>query len=167
MAIIEDTIDVQVPLHVAYDQWTRFEDFPCFMEGVEQVRQLTPTTLEWRATIAGVEKRWRARIVELVPDRRITWISTDGARNDGTVSFNGLGADRTRVNLLLDVEPDGPLETAGTGLGLLRNRLRGDLERFRDLVESPALATGGRRGPRQAATGEMPGGQATARTVRT
>jgi uncharacterized membrane protein len=100
------------------------------------VHQLNETTLEWRAKVAGVAKSWRARIVEQVPDQRITWVSTGGARNDGTVSFRSLGADTARVNLLMEVEPDGPVDEAGAALGVLRDRIRGDLERFRDFIEA-------------------------------
>ena len=146
MAVIDQSIDVKVPLHTAYNQWTQFEDFPRFMEGVEQVHQLNETTLEWRAKVAGVEKSWRARIVEQVPDQRITWVSTGGARNGGTVSFTSLGPDMTRVNLLLEVEPEGPAEQAGTALGVLRNRVTGDLERFRDFIEARGTETGAWRG---------------------
>ncbi len=146
MAVIDQTIDVKVPLHTAYNQWTQFEDFPRFMEGIEQVHQLNETTLEWRAKVAGVEKSWRARIVEQVPDQRITWVSTGGARNDGTVSFTSLAPDMTRVNLLLEVEPEGPAQQAGTALGVLRNQVTGDLERFRDFIEARGTETGAWRG---------------------
>ncbi len=146
MAVIDQTIDVKVPPHTAYNQWTQFEDFPRFMEGVEQVHQLNETTLEWRAKVAGVEKSWRARIVEQVPDQRITWVSTGGVRNDGTVSFSSLGPEQTRVNLLLEVEPEGPAEQAGTALGVLRNRVKGDLERFRDFIEARGTESGAWRG---------------------
>lgn len=146
MAVIDQTIDVKVPLHTAYNQWTQFEDFPRFMEGVEQVHQLNETTLEWRAKVAGVEKSWRARIVEQVPDQRVTWVSIGGARNDGTVSFASLGPGTTRVNLLLEVEPEGPAEQAGTALGVLRNRVKGDLERFRDFIEARGTESGAWRG---------------------
>lgn len=146
MAVIDQSIDVKVPLHTAYNQWSQFEDFPRFMEGIEQVHQLNETTLEWRAKVAGVEKSWRARIVEQVPDQRITWVSTGGARNDGTVSFTSLGPDMTRVNLLLEVEPEGPAAQAGTALGVVRNRVTGDLERFRDFIEARGTETGAWRG---------------------
>jgi uncharacterized membrane protein len=146
MAVIDQTIDVNVPLHAAYDQWTQFEDFPRFMEGVEQVHQLDDTTLEWHAKVAGVEKSWRAKVVEQVPDRRITWVSTGGARNDGTVSFSSVSAQTTRVNLLLDVEPEGPAETTGTAMGVVRQRVRGDLERFRDFMEARVSEPGEWRG---------------------
>ena len=146
MARIDKSIDVNVPLHAAYNQWTQFEDFPRFMEGVEQVRQIDDTTLEWRARIAGVETSWRTRIVDQVPDQRISWVSTSGARNDGTVTFSSLGASRTRVNLVVEVEPEGSIETAGTALGLVGGRIEGDLERFRDFIEARGVETGAWRG---------------------
>jgi uncharacterized membrane protein len=142
MAVIEETIEVHVPLHAAYDQWARFEEFPRFMEGVEEVEQINETTLEWRATDAGSERRWRARIVEQVPDQRITWVVSGGARNDGSVSFGSVGPDSTRVSLLVDVDPLsdvgalGASMGSGDAVGSVRTRVRGDLERFRDLVEA-------------------------------
>ncbi len=158
MAVIDQTIDVKVPLHTAYNQWTQFEDFPRFMEAVEQVHQLNETTLEWHAKVAGVEKSWRARIVEQVPDQRITWVSTGGARNDGTVSFSSLGPEETRVNLLLEVEPDGPAEQAGTALGVLRSRVKGDLQRFRDFIEARGAESGAWRGEVRSGTETSPAG---------
>ena len=146
MAIIQETVEVDVPVRTAYDQWTQFEDYPRFMENVEQVQQIDATTLAWRASIAGVEKRWQARITEQVPDRRIAWTSIDGARNDGTVTFNSEGAHRTRVTLQLQVEPDGPVESAGTALGLVRQSVHGDLQRFREFIEARGLETDGWRG---------------------
>lgn len=146
MAVIDQTIDVKVPIHTVYNQWTQFEDFPRFMEGVEQVHQLDDTMLEWRAKVAGQQRSWQARIVEQVPDQRITWVSTGGVRNDGTVSFSSLGPDETRVNLLLEVEPEGPIDAAGTSMGMLERRIKGDLERFRDFIERRGDATGAWRG---------------------
>jgi len=157
MAIIQETVEVDVPVRTAYDQWTQFEDFPRFMENVEQVQQIDATTLAWRASIAGVEKRWQARITEQVPDRRIAWTSIDGARNDGTVTFNSEGADRTRVTLQLQVEPDGPVESAGTALGLVRQSVHGDLQRFRDFIEARGSETNAWRG-------EIHDGSETSRT---
>src|SRR3974377_693223 len=133
MAVIDQTIVVNVPLRVAYEQWAQFEDFPRFMEGVEQVHQLNDATLEWRTKIGGVERSGRTRIVEQVPDQRITWIATGGARNDGAVCVSGLGATTTCVNLLLDVDAESPAERGGAALERLRMRVHGDLERFRDL----------------------------------
>lgn len=146
MTRITTSIDVGVPIRVAYDQWTQFESFPEFMQGVDRVVQLTDTTLEWKATIAGVEKRWRAEIWEQRPDEVVSWRSTDGARNDGSVRFESLGATKTRVELVLDVEPEGPIETAGAALGVVERRVKGDLERFRDFIEARGQATGAWRG---------------------
>jgi len=146
MSRIVDEIEVAVPERVAYDQWTQFESFPRFMEGVERVVQLDDKTLEWTATIAGKTKQWRAEIVEQRPDEVISWRSTDGARNDGAVRFEALGPDRTQVTLQLDVEPEGAVEKTGDALGVVERRVKGDLERFRDFVESRGQATGAWRG---------------------
>lgn len=146
MSRINQSIDVDVPTRVAYEQWTQFESFPQFMEGVEKVVQVDDTTLDWTASIAGREKQWRARITEQQPDELVAWRSIEGARNDGRVEFESLGPNRTRVSLELDVEPDGALETAGDALGIVEARVRGDLERFRDFVEGRQVATGAWRG---------------------
>jgi uncharacterized membrane protein len=143
--IIEE-IEIRAPVRVAYDQWTQFESFPRFMEGVDRVQQLDDTTLEWTATIAGVTKTWRAEIVEQRPDDIVAWRSTEGAHNDGAVRFEALGPDRTRVVLQLDVEPEGAVESAGDALGIVERRVRGDLERFRELIDRRGQATGGWRG---------------------
>jgi uncharacterized membrane protein len=143
---ITETLEVDVPVRVAYDQWTQFESFPKFMEGVDRVVQVDDTTLEWTASIAGVVKNWRAEITEQRPDELVAWRSTDGARNDGAVSFEPLGSDRTRLELQLDIEPDGLVEKAGDALGIVERRVRGDLERFKEFVESRAQATGAWRG---------------------
>jgi uncharacterized membrane protein len=146
MSSIHETIDVQVPVRTAYDQWTQFEEFPRFMEGVESVRQVDDTTLEWTAQIAGVAKHWRARITDQVPDRRIAWTSTDGAQNDGAVTFSPLGDDRVRIDLELVVEPDGVVESAGNALGFVQRRAAGDLGRFKAFIEDRGAATGAWRG---------------------
>jgi len=146
MSRITEEIQVKVPVRVAYDQWTQFESFPEFMEGVDKVEQLDDTTLEWTATIAGKTKQWRARIVEQRPDELVSWRSIDGARNDGEVRFESLTPDSTRLVLQLDVEPDGLVEQAGDALGIVERRVRGDLERFRDFIEAVGLPTGAWRG---------------------
>jgi uncharacterized membrane protein len=143
--IIEE-ITVDVPVRVAYDQWTQFEAFPQFMEGVERVVQLDDRTLEWTAEIAGKTKHWRAEIVEQRPDQLISWRSTEGARNDGAVRFEPLGAGRTRVVSQLDVEPEGLIERAGDALGVVEGRVKGDLERFKEFIEGRGQATGAWRG---------------------
>ncbi len=146
MSRIIESIEVDVPVRVAYDQWTQFESFPHFMDGVERVVQLDDKTLEWTATIAGKTKHWRAEIVEQQPERTVSWRSTEGAQNDGMVTFEPLGPDRTRVTLQLDVEPEGLVEKAGDALGVVERRVRGDLERFREFIEGRGQATGAWRG---------------------
>jgi uncharacterized membrane protein len=139
---ISETIDVDVPVRVAYDQWTQFESFPQFMEGIDRVVQTDDTTLDWTATIAGKVKNWRAEITEQRPDELVAWRSTEGAQNDGQVRFESLGADRTRIETQVDVEPDGLVEKAGDALGVVERRVKGDLERFKEFIESRGQATG-------------------------
>jgi uncharacterized membrane protein len=146
MSKISESIDVDVPVKIAYDQWTQFESFPEFMDGVDKVVQVDDTTLDWTATIAGRTKQWRARITEQQPDELVAWRSIDGARNDGSVSFESLGPNRTRVSLDLDVEPDGAVESVGDALGVVEGRVRGDLERFKTFIEGQQVATGAWRG---------------------
>lgn len=146
MSRIIEEIEVGVPTRVAYDQWTQFESFPQFMEGVERVVQLDDKTLEWTANVAGKTKHWRAEIVEQRPDDIIAWRSTEGAQNDGAVRFETVDADRTRVVLQLDVEPEGLVEKAGDALGVVERRVRADLERFREFIERRGQATGAWRG---------------------
>jgi uncharacterized membrane protein len=140
------SIDVEVPVRTAYDQWTQFEEFPLFMQGVQSVRQLDDTHLEWKAKVAGVEKSWRAEVTEQEPDQRIAWRSTSGARNAGVVTFHRLDDRRTRVTLQLDVEPEGGIESVGDSLGFVKRRAEGDLERFKEFIEGRGTATGGWRG---------------------
>jgi uncharacterized membrane protein len=146
MSTIVENIEVDVPVRAAYDQWTQFEDFPEFMDGVKRVQQLTDKTLEWTARIGGIERTWRAEIVEQEPDQRVAWRSTDGAKNAGVVSFEPLGDQQTRVTLQLDVEPEGPLEAAGDALGMVERRVEGDLKRFKEFIESRRQPTGAWRG---------------------
>ena len=146
MSRIIEQIEVDVPVRVAYDQWTQFESFPQFMEGVERVVQLDDKTLEWTASIAGKTKHWRAQILEQQPDRVISWRATEGALNDGAVRFEPLGPDKTRLTLQLDVEPEGLIEKAGDALGIVERRVRGDLERFKEFIENRGQATGDWRG---------------------
>ena len=146
MSEIMEAIDVEVPVRAAYNQWTQFETFPKFMEGVKSVRQLDDTTLEWVADIAGREKRWEAKITEQQPDQRIAWTATDGAHNAGVVTFHRLDEGKSRVTLQLDVEPEGPVETVGDALGLVKGRVKGDMERFKEYIESRGTETGAWRG---------------------
>ncbi len=146
MSQIIETIDVEVPLRVAYDQWTQFEEFPRFMEAVEKVEQLDDTTLRWTAKIAGVTKTWTAKITEQEPDQRIAWTSIQGAQNAGVVTFHRLDDRKTRVTLQLDVEPEGPVESAGDALGFVQRQAKGDLERFKKFIEQQGVASGAWRG---------------------
>jgi uncharacterized membrane protein len=146
MSRISETATLDVPVSVAYNQWTQFESFPQFMEGVERVVQLDDRTLDWTATIAGKTKHWRAEIFEQEPDQVIAWRSTEGARNDGTVRFEPIDANTSRVTLELDVEPEGPIEATGDALGVVSRRVRGDIERFKSFIESRGQATGAWRG---------------------
>ena len=120
MSKIIETVDVDVPVRVAYDQWTQFEEFPLFMEGVDKVEQLDDTHIAWTADIAGIKKSWTAEITEQQPDERIAWHAVDGAENAGVVTFHRLADETTRVILQLDVEPEGPVETVGDALGVRR-----------------------------------------------
>ena len=146
MSKIMEAVDVHVPVRTAYDQWTQFETFPKFMDGVKSVRQLDDTTLEWVADVAGREKTWKARITEQEPDQRIAWTSTEGAHNAGVVTFHRLDDATSRVTLQLDVDPEGPIENAGDALGLVTRRVKGDMERFRDFIEARGTETGAWRG---------------------
>jgi uncharacterized membrane protein len=143
--IVKD-IEVAVPVKTAYDQWTQFEEFPRFMEGVKSVKQLDDATLRWTAEIGGVERSWRARITDQEPDRKVAWRATEGAQNDGQVTFEPLGADNARITLQLDVQPDGPVESTGDALGFVERRVEGDLKRFKEFIEGRGDATGGWRG---------------------
>ncbi len=146
MASIEKSIDVNVPVRTAYDQWTQFEDFPMFMEGVKEIRQQDDKHLFWHADIGGKDVTWNSEIVEQVPDKRIAWRSTSGARNDGIVTFHPEGNDRTRVTLRLDYEPQGVVENVGSATGVVGNRVENDLRRFKDYIESRGQESGGWRG---------------------
>ena len=146
MSRIVESTDVEVPVRVAYDQWTQFEEFPRFMEGVKSVRQLDDTTLEWDAEINGVARSWRAEISQQEPDTVVAWRSTSGAKNDGRVSFEPIDGARTRVTLELDVEPDDAIEKVGDALGFVQRQVEGDLRRFKDFIESRGAPTGGWRG---------------------
>ena len=146
MSKIMEAVDVRVPVRTAYDQWTQFETFPKFMEGVKSVRQLDDTTLEWVADVAGREKTWKAKITEQEPDQRIAWTSTEGAHNAGVVTFHRLDDASSRVTLQLDVDPEGPVENAGAALGLVTRRVKADMERFRDFIEARGTETGAWRG---------------------
>lgn len=140
------TIDIDVPVSTVYNQWTQFETFPEFMEGVQHVRQLDQTHLRWQANVGGVEREWDAEISEQIPDKRIAWWSKDGAHNRGVVTFHYLEPGKSRVALQMDYEPEGLKESVGDALGFMDRKLTGDLERFKTFIEARKDATGAWRG---------------------
>ncbi|MPZ98485.1 MAG: cyclase [Dehalococcoidia bacterium] len=146
MARVEKDIVVNVPLSTAYNQWTQFEEFPQFMEGVHEVRQLDEKRLQWRAEIAGKDQQWEAVIREQVPDQRIIWNSTTGAENAGMVTFDPVDPQQTRVHLEMSYDPEGAIESAGDALGFVTRRVEADLQRFKDFIEERGVATGAWRG---------------------
>ena len=143
MSNIEESIEVSVPVRTAYNQWTQFEEFPQFMEGVEEVRQVDDTHLHWRTKVAGKEKEFDAKVTEQVPDERVAWTSEQGAEHAGVVTFHRIEENRTRVMLQLDIEPDSVAEKVGDALGLAQKRVKGDLENFKQMLEARGEATEG------------------------
>ena len=153
MKRIEKSIEVRCPVRTVYNQWTQFEDFPKFMAGVKEVRQLDDTHVHWHAEIWGKDKEWDAEIIEQVPDQRIAWRSTTpDTANAGTVRFEPLGPDRTRVNLTMEYDPKGVVENVGDKLGVLSGRVETTVKQFKDFIEQHGGETGGWRG-------EVRGGQ--------
>jgi uncharacterized membrane protein len=146
MSTIEQSIDVNVPVRTAYNQWTQFEEFPRFMEGVEAVRQLDQQRLHWRANIGGRVEEWEALITEQHPDERIAWKNTTGATNAGVVTFHRLSDAKTRVMLQMEYEPQGVVENLGDMLGVVSRRVANDLERFKEFIEARGQETGAWRG---------------------
>jgi uncharacterized membrane protein len=146
MSSIEQSIEVDVPVRTAYNQWTQFEDFPHFMEGVEKVIQLDDKRLHWVAEIAGKTREWDAEITEQIPDERVAWRNTTGASNAGVVTFHYIDDNKSKVMLQLEFEPEGLVEKAGDALGFVRTRTKGDLERFKSFIESRGNETGAWRG---------------------
>ena len=143
---VERSIQVDVPVTTAYNQWTQFEDFPHFMGGVKEVRQLDDRRLHWVAEIAGVRREWEASILEQVPDQKVAWAATAGATNAGAVRFEPAGPASTTVYLSLEYEPEGVVEQVGDKLGIVERQVTSDLQRFKDLVEDEGYATGAWRG---------------------
>ena len=146
MSLIEKSIEINVPVRMAYNQWTQFEEFPRFMEGVKHVKQLDETHLHWKAEIGGKEKEWDAEITEQIPDTRIAWRSRDGAQNAGVVTFHRLSDSTSKVMLQMEYDPDGVLENVGDVTGMVSQRVVGDLERFKRYIESRGQETGAWRG---------------------
>jgi uncharacterized membrane protein len=146
MARTEESIDVNVPVTTAYNQWTQFEEFPRFMEGVESVTQLDDTHLRWVAEIGGKRHEWEAEITDQEPDRRVAWRALEGHYTSGTVTFESLGDNQTRINVVMEHEPEGLTETLGSAVGVDSRRVKGDLERFEELIQSRGVESGAWRG---------------------
>jgi uncharacterized membrane protein len=143
---VEESIQVDVPLRTAYNQWTQFEEFPRFMESVQEVRQLDDTHLHWRAVVGGKTREWDAEITEQIPDQRIAWRSTGGARNSGVVMFRRAGDNRTKIVLKMDYQPETTGEKLGDAMGGMKLTAKGNLRRFKDLIEGRGVETGAWRG---------------------
>jgi uncharacterized membrane protein len=146
MARIEESIDVGVPISVAYNQWTQFEEFPQFMEGIESVQQIDDTHLLWTGEIGGAREEWRAEISEQRPDERVAWHATEGRTNAGVVTFHRIDDETTRVMVQMDWEPEGVKESAGAAVGIDSHRVKGDLKRFKEMIERRGTPIGAWRG---------------------
>lgn len=146
MPVIIKSIEVNVPVKTAYNQWTQFEEFPKFMEGVEQVKQIDDKRLHWKANIGGKMEEWDAEITEQIPDQRVAWTSKGGAMNAGLVTFSPLSDAKSKLTLEMEYVPIGAVEKTGDALGLVTERVEGDLNRFKDFIESRGRETGAWRG---------------------
>jgi uncharacterized membrane protein len=148
MPKIEDSIEVQVSVRQAYNQWTQFEEFPEFMEGIQSVRQLDDTHVHWVAEIRGESREWTTEITDQQPDKKVAWKTIEGeVKNDGVVTFEQVAGGQTRINVQMDVEGESAAENvAGDLLGVVKNQVRGDLQRFKQLIENRDEETGAWRG---------------------
>ncbi|GGZ47800.1 SRPBCC family protein [Streptomyces subrutilus] len=147
MSQVEESIEVDVPVRTAYNQWTQFETFPRFMDGVEKITQVSDTLTHWETRVAGVERAFDAEITEQIPDERVAWTTVAGeARQAGVVTFHHLADHRTKVMLQLDYDPEGFTENVGDKLGFVKRRITGDLKRFKEYIESRGAETGSWRG---------------------
>ena len=148
MPKIQDSIEVQAPVRRAYNQWSQFEEFPKFMEGIQSVRQLDDTHVQWVAEIRGKSRQWTTEITEQQPDKKVAWKTIDGeVKNDGVVSFEQIAGGQTRVNVQMDVAGESTVENVAADLlGVVKRQVRGDLERFKQLIENRDDETGAWRG---------------------
>ena len=146
MEHVEKIVDVNCPINTVYNQWTQFEEFPRFMAGVKEVRQIDDTHVHWRAEIWGKDKEWDAEITEQEPDKRISWKSVSGAPNAGTVRFEPLDAERTRVRLVMAYEPEGAIENMGDAVGIFSSHVESTVQDFKKFIESRGRETGAWRG---------------------
>lgn len=147
MSTVTEFVDVDVPVRTAYNQWTQFEEFPQFMDGVHEIRQLDDTHTHWKTEIGGVKREFDAEITEQLPDERVAWKSVEGSQQAGVVTFHRLDDAHTRVTVQMDFDPQGVVEKAGAALGAVDHRVKGDLRRFKTYIESRGgIETGAWRG---------------------
>jgi len=147
VSTVTESVDVAVGVRAAYNQWTQFEEFPRFMDGVNEIRQLDDTHTHWKTEIGGVKREFDAEITEQLPDERVAWKSTEGEKQAGVVTFHRLDDTHTRVTVQMDYDPQGLVETAGDKLGIVDRQVKGDLQRFKEYIESRGgVETGGWRG---------------------
>nr|MBA3277481.1 SRPBCC family protein [Geodermatophilaceae bacterium] len=141
-----ESVDVEVPIKVAYDQWTQFESFPQFMDGVEEIRQLDDTHTHWVVKVGGVTREFDATITEQHPEERVAWRTDDGPNHAGVVTFHRLDDNQTRVTAQMDIDPEGFVENVADKVGILDRKVKGDMKRFKEFIESRGSATGSWRG---------------------
>ncbi|GAA1521545.1 SRPBCC family protein [Kribbella lupini] len=146
MSNTTESVDVDVDVTTAYNQWTQFESFPQFMEGVDEIRQTDETSTHWKTSIGGVTREFDAEITEQHPDERVAWKSVDGTSHAGVITFHRLGDQQTRVTAQIDVDPEGLAETVADKTGIISRRIKGDMERFKTFIESRGTETGSWRG---------------------
>ncbi len=146
MSTVVESVDDAVPVRTAYNQWTQYEEFPQFMDGVEEIRQVTEDLTHWTVAVGGVRREFDAKITEQHPDERVAWTSLDGPKHAGVVTFHRLDETHTRVTVQMDIEPEGIVETVGDKAGIIDRKVKGDVKRFKEFIESRGGATGAWRG---------------------
>jgi len=146
MSTVTESVDVDVPIKIAYDQWTQFESFPQFMDGVEEIRQIDDTHTHWVVKVGGITREFDATITEQHPEERVAWRADDGPNHAGVVTFHRLDDDKTRVTAQLDIDPEGFVENVADKAGILDRKIKGDMGRFKEFIESRGSATGSWRG---------------------
>ena len=146
MATVEQTVEVEAPIRTVYDQWTQFEEFPRFMGGVEEVRQIDDRLTHWRTSIGGVTREFDAEIVDQHPDQRVAWRSVDGTTHAGAVTFEKVDENHTRVAARIDWQPESAAEKVGAAVGVDDRQVKADLARFREFIEQRGTETGAWRG---------------------
>ncbi|NBM18974.1 SRPBCC family protein [Streptomyces sp. GC420] len=147
MSTVKESVEVEVPVHTAYNQWTQFEEFPQFMEGVERVTQIDDRHNHWTTKVSGVKREFDTEIVDQFPDERIAWRTISGdTKQKGVVSFQRLDETHTRVELVMEVEPSGVVDKAADMTGMIDRRIKGDMRRFKEFIEQQGGESGGWRG---------------------